>query len=150
MASKQENSDVRGYIYNNVGRGIIYAAVLGGLLSTYLKLANAAAGCDGADGNCPAEDDDGGGGGGVTYAPTAAPVAGDPGGGGGDECGRVWGLRPATLISQARRGAVTMSFFVVARRDAPAAVGRDAETPRARVAEMPRARVAAPPRPRRG
>ena len=86
-----ENPDIRGYIYNNVGRGLLFVSQLF-LFAAMLAFANEAAGCQTLGDACAAD-----GGGAVLLNATATGAsAGDDGGG----CGRVWGLRPAALVAQ--------------------------------------------------
>ena len=76
------NPDVTGFVLNQVGRGVLFNAALF-LLGTYLYLANKAAGCPNAV--CIDEDDN-------DRDPTPVPTP-------SDNCGKVWGARPAALVS---------------------------------------------------
>ena len=94
-AAEAENPDVRGYIMNNVGRGLLFISQLF-LFNAMISFANEAAGCSSAGETCEDDDDDAGGFVGVVNGTLGAVV----GGGDDDECGRIWGLRPAALVTQ--------------------------------------------------
>ena len=68
--------DIRGYIANHAGQGCMWPVMLF-LTSTYLHYANKAAGCSAAGETCAVDE---------------GPSNNDP-------CGKVWGFRPAALIS---------------------------------------------------
>jgi MFS-type transporter involved in bile tolerance (Atg22 family) len=78
---RRGNPDVTGFVLNQVGRGVLFNAALF-LIGTYLHLANRAAGCP--TDVCLVEEDD--------TEPTPAPSM-------GTTCGKVWGVRPAALVS---------------------------------------------------
>ena len=82
MNCNRGNPDVTGFVLNQVGRGVLFNAALF-LLGTYLYLANKAAGCPNAV--CIDEDDN-------NRDPTPVPTP-------SDNCGKVWGARPAALVS---------------------------------------------------
>ena len=82
MNCNRGNPDVTGFVLNQVGRGVLFNAALF-LLGTYLYLANKAAGCPNAV--CIDEDDN-------NRDPTPAPTP-------SENCGKVWGARPAALVS---------------------------------------------------
>ena len=83
------NPDVTGFVLNQMGRGQLFAPQLF-LSAAFLSFANKEAGCGSAGEIC--EDDDGTkvwlNGTNTTYY-----LADD------EDCGRVWGLKPATLIT---------------------------------------------------
>lgn len=90
-----ENPDIRGYMYNNVGRGILFISLLF-LFTAMLTFANEAAGCNPSGDTCASDDDDDA----IFLNATAAAhfdssIIDDD-----DDCGRVWGLRPAAFVAQ--------------------------------------------------
>ena len=93
-----ENPDIRGYMYNNVGRGLLFISQLF-LFTAMLAYANEAAGCSSSGETCAEEISGGFGVWNSTNSTTtrgSTQTATD-----GDEtCGRVWGLKPAALIAQ--------------------------------------------------
>ena len=84
-----ESPDIRGYIANHAGQGCMLPVMLF-LTSTYLHYANKAAGCSAAGETCAAVDNEG-----PLYTNVTAPVLLDE----NKPCGKIWGLRPAALVS---------------------------------------------------
>ena len=88
-------SDVRGFILNHFGQGIVLPLLLF-IITTFLRILNQAAGCTASGETCANK-----------YALQAytnttnstIELAPSPPPGNNDTCGKVWGFRPASLVS---------------------------------------------------
>ena len=87
-----ENPDIRGYLLNNVGRGLLFISQLF-LFNAMLSFANDAAGCTTGGTGCEDDDDDDA----VAFVNGTAIFSDDDD---DDACGRILGLKPVTLVVQ--------------------------------------------------
>ena len=89
---ESENPDIRGYLLNNVGRGLLFISQLF-LFNAMLSFANDAAGCTTGGTGCEDDDDDDT----LAFVNGTAIFSDDDD---DDACGRILGLKPVTLVVQ--------------------------------------------------